>query len=96
MKQDVEFDAEGVTLRGWLYVPDAVAGLVPAVVMAVGRSAPQQNSCQFSPSATVTPASSRALNRGDTCLTVRVNEAYSPWFFFSGTVEKIPPMHLEI
>ena len=22
MRRDIEFDAEGVTLRGWLYVPD--------------------------------------------------------------------------
>ena len=22
MRQDIEFDAEGTTLRGWLYVPD--------------------------------------------------------------------------
>jgi hypothetical protein len=22
MRQDIEFDAEGVTLRGWLYLPD--------------------------------------------------------------------------
>jgi fermentation-respiration switch protein FrsA (DUF1100 family) len=38
MRQDIEFDAEGVTLRGWLYVPDA-AGPVPTVVMAHGFSA---------------------------------------------------------
>ena len=39
MRQDVEFDAEGVTLRGWLYVPDGVEGPAPAVVMAHGFSA---------------------------------------------------------
>jgi hypothetical protein len=22
MRRDIEFDAEGVTLRGWLYLPD--------------------------------------------------------------------------
>jgi hypothetical protein len=22
MRQDIEFDAEGVTLRGWLYLPE--------------------------------------------------------------------------
>ena len=39
MRTDVEFDAEGVTLRGWLYVPDGASGPVPAVVMAHGFSA---------------------------------------------------------
>jgi uncharacterized protein len=39
MRQDIEFDAEGVTLRGWLYLPDGAAGPVPAVVMAHGFSA---------------------------------------------------------
>ena len=39
MRQDVEFDAEGVTLRGWLYVPDGVEDRAPAVVMAHGFSA---------------------------------------------------------
>ena len=39
MRQDVEFDAEGVTLRGWLYVPDGAADRAPAVVMAHGFSA---------------------------------------------------------
>src|SRR5919197_5464622 len=39
MRQDVEFDAEGVTLRGWLYRPDAVTGPVPTIVMAHGFSA---------------------------------------------------------
>jgi fermentation-respiration switch protein FrsA (DUF1100 family) len=39
MRQDVEFDAEGVTLRGWLYVPDGASGPVPAIVMAHGFSA---------------------------------------------------------
>ena len=29
MREDVEFDAEGVTLRGWLYRPDGAAG--PAI-----------------------------------------------------------------
>src|SRR6266511_1065743 len=27
MRQDIEFDAEGVTLRGWLYLPDGATGL---------------------------------------------------------------------
>ncbi|CAN5852847.1 hypothetical protein BH23ACT10_BH23ACT10_29650 [soil metagenome] len=26
MRHDIEFDAEGVTLRGWLYVPDDASG----------------------------------------------------------------------
>ena len=39
MRRDIEFDAEGVTLRGWLYVPDGGGGPVPAVVMAHGLSA---------------------------------------------------------
>src|ERR671918_1398715 len=39
MRQDIEFDAEGVTLRGWLYLPDGASGPVPTVVMAHGFSA---------------------------------------------------------
>ena len=39
MRRDIEFDAEGVTLRGWLYVPDGASGPVPTVVMAHGFSA---------------------------------------------------------
>jgi fermentation-respiration switch protein FrsA (DUF1100 family) len=39
MRQDIEFDAEGVTLRGWLYVPDGAGGPVSTVVMAHGLSA---------------------------------------------------------
>jgi uncharacterized protein len=39
MRTDVEFDAEGVALRGWLYTPDGAAGPVPTVVMAHGFSA---------------------------------------------------------
>src|SRR4051795_7107073 len=39
MRQDVEFDAEGVTLRGWLYTPADASGPAPAVVMAHGFSA---------------------------------------------------------
>ena len=34
--QDVAFDAEGVTLRGWLYRPKATTGPAPVVVMAHG------------------------------------------------------------
>lgn len=39
MRTDIEFDAEGVTLRGWLYVPDGAGGPVPTIVMAHGFSA---------------------------------------------------------
>ena len=36
MRQDVEFQAEGRRLRGWLYVPDQGSPPYPAVVMAYG------------------------------------------------------------
>jgi fermentation-respiration switch protein FrsA (DUF1100 family) len=39
MRQDVEFDAEGVTLRGWLYTPADASGPAPTIVMAHGFSA---------------------------------------------------------
>jgi uncharacterized protein len=39
MREDVEFQAEGVALRGWLYSPDGADGPVPTVVMAHGFSA---------------------------------------------------------
>ncbi|TCJ15087.1 alpha/beta hydrolase [Rubrobacter taiwanensis] len=39
MRRDIEFDAEGVTLRGWLYLPDEARGSVPTIVMAHGFSA---------------------------------------------------------
>ena len=39
MRRDVEINAEGTTLRGWLYLPDRVSTAVPAVVMAHGFSA---------------------------------------------------------
>src|SRR6266542_1485742 len=42
MRQDIEFDAEGVTLRGWLYLPDGATGPVPTVSMAHGFSAVQE------------------------------------------------------
>jgi fermentation-respiration switch protein FrsA (DUF1100 family) len=39
-RRDIEFDAEGVTLRGWLYGPDGAASTRrPTVVMAHGFSA---------------------------------------------------------
>ena len=39
MRTDIEFDAEGVTLRGWFYRPDGGGDAVPTVVMAHGFSA---------------------------------------------------------
>lgn len=39
MREDIEFDAEGVTLRGWFYKPDGATGEVPCIVMAHGFSA---------------------------------------------------------
>ena len=39
MRHDIEFDAEGVTLRGWLYLPEGAVGLAPTIVMAHGFSA---------------------------------------------------------
>jgi fermentation-respiration switch protein FrsA (DUF1100 family) len=39
MRQDIEFDAEGTTLRGWLYVPDGSTGPVATIVMCHGFSA---------------------------------------------------------
>ncbi len=34
MRRDIEFQSEGVTCRGWLYVPDNATGKLPAIVMA--------------------------------------------------------------
>ena len=39
MREDVEFNAEAVTLRGWLYTPDGADERLPTVVMAHGFSA---------------------------------------------------------
>lgn len=39
MRQDIAFNAEGTTLRGWLYTPDSGQGPFPTVVMAHGFSA---------------------------------------------------------
>ncbi len=38
-RRDIEFDAEGVTLRGWFYPADGAAGPAPTIVMAHGFSA---------------------------------------------------------
>jgi fermentation-respiration switch protein FrsA (DUF1100 family) len=39
MREDIEFIADGVTLRGWLYAPAGAAGPAPTIVMAHGFSA---------------------------------------------------------
>ena len=39
MRQEIAFNAEGVTLRGWLYRPHCTAGPVLTVIMAHGFSA---------------------------------------------------------
>lgn len=44
MRQDVAFKTEdGVTLRGWYYLPDQTSNLVPTIVMAHGFSAVKEN-----------------------------------------------------
>ena len=44
MRRDIEFNTEdGVTLRGWLYLPGDARGPVPTVVMAHGFSALKEN-----------------------------------------------------
>ena len=44
MRKDLEFKTEdGVTLRGWLYLPDQVRGRAPTIVMAHGFSALKEN-----------------------------------------------------
>jgi uncharacterized protein len=39
MRTDIEFNAEGVTLRGWLYTAEHVTSPSPAIVMTHGFSA---------------------------------------------------------
>jgi fermentation-respiration switch protein FrsA (DUF1100 family) len=39
MREDIQFDADGVTIRGWLYTPDGSSGPSPTVVMSHGFSA---------------------------------------------------------
>ena len=39
MRDDIEFNAEGVTLRGWLYTPERATGPAPTIVMTHGFSA---------------------------------------------------------
>ncbi len=44
MRRDIEFKTEdGVTLRGWFYLPEDASGPVPTVVMAHGFSALKEN-----------------------------------------------------
>jgi fermentation-respiration switch protein FrsA (DUF1100 family) len=38
MREDIEFDADGVTLRGWFYKPDDASGEVPCIIMTHGFS----------------------------------------------------------
>jgi fermentation-respiration switch protein FrsA (DUF1100 family) len=38
VRRNIAFDAEGLTLRGWLYLPDSTFRRVPAIVMAHGFS----------------------------------------------------------
>jgi uncharacterized protein len=38
-RRDIEFDAEGVTLRGWFYPADGASGAAPTIVLAHGYSA---------------------------------------------------------
>lgn len=38
-RRDIEFDAEGVTLRGWFYPAVGASGIAPTIVMAHGFSA---------------------------------------------------------
>jgi hypothetical protein len=56
MREEIEFDTEGVTLRGWFYPPENGSATAPCVVMAPGagfglrpgRTAPrldQQDDC---------------------------------------------------
>jgi fermentation-respiration switch protein FrsA (DUF1100 family) len=39
VRADIQFDANGVTLRGWLYTPDGTSRPAPTVVMSHGFSA---------------------------------------------------------
>lgn len=39
MRNEIEFDADGTTLRGWLYLPQNEQGPFPAIVMAHGWGA---------------------------------------------------------
>ena len=60
MRQDIEFDAEGTTLRGWLYVPDGATGPAPTIVMCHGYSAVKELYLDASPRCSATRASARS------------------------------------
>ncbi|NQD88107.1 alpha/beta hydrolase [Paenarthrobacter sp. CM16] len=38
MREDIEFDAEGVTLRGWFYPAEGVSGPAPCIILTHGFS----------------------------------------------------------
>ena len=42
MRRNIEFNADGVTLRGWFYTPDGKPGPFPVVVMAHGFTATKE------------------------------------------------------
>ena len=44
MRRDIEFNADGVTLRGWFYKPKKGKGPFPCVVMAHGFSGTKEMS----------------------------------------------------
>ena len=44
VRKDIEFNTEdGVTLRGWWYLPDRASSPVPTIIMAHGFSAVKEN-----------------------------------------------------
>ena len=55
MRQDIEFDAEGTTLRGWLYVPDGATGPAPDDRDGHGFSAVKEMYLDASPRCSPTP-----------------------------------------
>jgi len=48
MREDIEFDAEGVTLRGWFYQPDDASGEVPCIILTHGFSCTKDRTCKNS------------------------------------------------
>lgn len=49
MRHDVEFDADGTTLRGWLFVPDNLKGPAPAIIVSHGFSALKEHDLHAQP-----------------------------------------------
>ena len=41
-RRDVEFDAAGVTLRGWFYLAEGSTGTAPTIVISHGFSADKE------------------------------------------------------